>query len=60
MSMNGQQMVGMTTTGVRLQMEHLQMTLAKAMLMTGCKSLSEISSDILLRSQTEESQVLED
>jgi isopentenyl diphosphate isomerase/L-lactate dehydrogenase-like FMN-dependent dehydrogenase len=41
-------------------MEYLQKILTKAMLMTGCKSLSEISSDILLRSQPEESQVLED
>jgi isopentenyl diphosphate isomerase/L-lactate dehydrogenase-like FMN-dependent dehydrogenase len=41
-------------------MEHLQKTLAKAMLMTGCKSLSEISSDIVFRSPSEESQGVED
>ena len=52
--------VGAGSYGVRLQMEYLQKTLTKAMLMTGCKSLSEISSDILLRSQTEELQVPED
>ncbi|MDT8300157.1 MAG: hypothetical protein RQ760_01655 [Sedimentisphaerales bacterium] len=52
--------VGAGSYGVRLQMEYLQKTLAKAMLMTGCKSLSEISSDIVLRGQTEDSKVLED
>jgi isopentenyl diphosphate isomerase/L-lactate dehydrogenase-like FMN-dependent dehydrogenase len=52
--------VGAGSDGVRLQMDYLQKTLAKAMLMTSCKSLSEISSDIVLRSRPEESQVVED
>ncbi|MHA1975466.1 MAG: alpha-hydroxy-acid oxidizing protein [Candidatus Hodarchaeales archaeon] len=39
--------VGAGSEGVRLQMDFLQKTLAKAMLMTGCVSLSKISRDIL-------------
>ncbi|MFX1337642.1 MAG: alpha-hydroxy-acid oxidizing protein [Promethearchaeota archaeon] len=40
--------VGAGILGVRLQMEFLQQTLAKAMKMTGVKSLKEITSDILV------------
>jgi len=40
--------VGAGILGVRLQMEYLQKTLAKAMKMTGVKSLAEITSDILV------------
>ncbi len=39
--------VGAGSEGVRLQMEFLQKTLAKAMLMTGCVSLAKITRDIL-------------
>lgn len=39
--------VGGGIEGVKLQMEHLQTTLAKAMKMTGCPSLDEITSSIL-------------
>ena len=39
--------VGAGSEGVRLQMEFLQKTLAKAMLMTGCVSLTKISRNIL-------------
>lgn len=42
--------VGAGSEGVRLQMEYLQKTLTKAMLMTRCKSLSDIASDIIIRS----------
>lgn len=38
--------VGAGAEGVKLQMEHLQINLAKAMLMTDCKNLKEITSDI--------------
>jgi isopentenyl diphosphate isomerase/L-lactate dehydrogenase-like FMN-dependent dehydrogenase len=41
--------VGAASDGVRLQMEYLQKTLTKAMLMTGCITLSQISSDIVLK-----------
>lgn len=51
--------VGAGGNGVRLQMEYLQKTLAKAMFMTGCRSLSQISSDIVFRSQSEDFQVME-
>ncbi len=40
--------VGAGILGVRLQMEYLQKTLAKAMKMTGVKSLAEITPDILV------------
>jgi isopentenyl diphosphate isomerase/L-lactate dehydrogenase-like FMN-dependent dehydrogenase len=40
--------VGAGSEGVRLQMEYLQKTLMKAMKMTGVKSLTEITSDILV------------
>jgi isopentenyl diphosphate isomerase/L-lactate dehydrogenase-like FMN-dependent dehydrogenase len=40
--------VGAGILGVRLQMEYFQRTLAKAMKMTGIKSLAEITSDILI------------
>lgn len=40
--------VGAGSEGVRLQMEYLQKTLTKAMKMTGVKSLTEITSDILV------------
>lgn len=39
--------VGARIEGVRLQMEYLQKTLAKAMKMTNCRDLNEITSDIL-------------
>jgi isopentenyl diphosphate isomerase/L-lactate dehydrogenase-like FMN-dependent dehydrogenase len=39
--------VGGGAEGVKLQMEFLQKTLAKAMLMTGCASLTEINRDVL-------------
>jgi 4-hydroxymandelate oxidase len=39
--------VGNGIEGVSLQMEYLQKTLAKAMIMTNCKSLKAISSNIL-------------
>jgi isopentenyl diphosphate isomerase/L-lactate dehydrogenase-like FMN-dependent dehydrogenase len=39
--------VGGGSEGVRLQMDFLQKTLAKAMLMTGCESLEDISRDVL-------------
>jgi len=51
--------VGAGSDGVRLQMEYLQKTLTKAMLMTGCKSLAQISSDIVLRNLPEDLQVTE-
>ncbi|MFX1356806.1 MAG: alpha-hydroxy-acid oxidizing protein [Promethearchaeota archaeon] len=35
--------------GVKIQMQYLQKTLAKAMKMTNCKSLSEISQEILIK-----------
>ena len=40
--------VGGGVDGVRLQMQYLQLTLAKAMKMTNCKNLEEISSAILV------------
>jgi hypothetical protein len=40
--------VGGGREGVRLQMEYLRETLKKAMLMTGCKTLEDISGDILI------------
>jgi isopentenyl diphosphate isomerase/L-lactate dehydrogenase-like FMN-dependent dehydrogenase len=52
--------VGAESDGVRLQMEYLQKTLAKAMLMTGCTSLAQVSSDILLKSSPDDSVVAED
>ena len=39
--------VGGGAEGVKLQMEFLQKTLAKAMLMTGCETLTDITRDIL-------------
>jgi isopentenyl diphosphate isomerase/L-lactate dehydrogenase-like FMN-dependent dehydrogenase len=39
--------VGGGSQGVRLQMDYLKQTLGKAMKMTGCPSLNQISSDIL-------------
>lgn len=51
--------VGAASDGVRLHMEYLHNTLAKAMFMTGCKSLSQISSDIVLRSLPEDLPVME-
>lgn len=39
--------VGARIDGVRLQMEYLQKTLAKAMKMTNCRNLKEITPDIL-------------
>jgi isopentenyl diphosphate isomerase/L-lactate dehydrogenase-like FMN-dependent dehydrogenase len=39
--------VGGGAEGVKIQMEFLQKTLAKAMLMTGCASLAEITRDVL-------------
>ncbi len=39
--------IGGSSEGVRLQMDFLQKTLAKAMLMTGCVSLTKITRDIL-------------
>jgi isopentenyl diphosphate isomerase/L-lactate dehydrogenase-like FMN-dependent dehydrogenase len=41
-------------------MEYFQKILTKAMLMTGCKSLSQVSSDILLRNLLEDSHAMED
>jgi isopentenyl diphosphate isomerase/L-lactate dehydrogenase-like FMN-dependent dehydrogenase len=41
--------VGGGINGVRIHMEYLQKTLAKAMKMTNCKNLNEISSEILVR-----------
>ncbi|NVM19873.1 MAG: alpha-hydroxy-acid oxidizing protein, partial [Candidatus Lokiarchaeota archaeon] len=40
--------VGAGLDGVRIQMEYLQKTLAKAMIMTNCKNLNEVESEILL------------
>lgn len=51
--------IGGGSDGVRLQMEYLKKTLEKAMLMTGCASLSQISSDIVLMNPTEYSEVVE-
>ena len=51
---------GAGSDGVRLQMEYFQKILVKAMLMTGCKSLSQVSSDILLRNLLEDSHATED
>ncbi|HEY5654172.1 MAG TPA: alpha-hydroxy-acid oxidizing protein [Pontiella sp.] len=42
--------VGAGAEGVRIQMEHFQKTFAQAMLMSGCKTLDDISSDILAES----------
>jgi isopentenyl diphosphate isomerase/L-lactate dehydrogenase-like FMN-dependent dehydrogenase len=42
--------VGGGSEGVRLQMDYLQKTLAKAMLMTGCSSLDQVTSDIITQS----------
>jgi isopentenyl diphosphate isomerase/L-lactate dehydrogenase-like FMN-dependent dehydrogenase len=42
--------VGGGSTGVKLQMDYLRQTLAKAMKMTGCSSLSEISPEIIDKS----------
>jgi isopentenyl diphosphate isomerase/L-lactate dehydrogenase-like FMN-dependent dehydrogenase len=42
--------VGGGNEGVRLQMDYLQKTLAKGMLMTGCSSLEKVTSDILIQS----------
>ena len=39
--------VGAGSDGVKLHMDYLKQTLAKAMKMTGCSSLREISSDII-------------
>lgn len=39
--------VGAGIDGVRIQMEYLQKTLAKAMLMTNCNNLKDINSEIL-------------
>ena len=39
--------VGGGIDGVRLQMDYFQKTLAKAMMMTNCPSLEDISSNIL-------------
>ena len=39
--------VGAGIDGVRIRMEHFQKTLAKAMLMTNCKNLKDIGSEIL-------------
>lgn len=39
--------VGGGAAGVRLQMDYLRQTLAKAMLMTGCATLSDVSGGIL-------------
>lgn len=40
--------VGAGGEGVRLQMDYLQKTLAKAMLVTGCRSIADITPDILV------------
>jgi isopentenyl diphosphate isomerase/L-lactate dehydrogenase-like FMN-dependent dehydrogenase len=48
--------VGGGSEGVRIQMEYLQKTLAKAMVMTGCRSLADVSSDIVLKSRPEQPQ----
>ena len=40
--------VGAGIEGVKIHMEYMQKTLAKAMKMTNCKNLSEISSTILI------------
>ncbi len=40
--------VGAGLDGVRIQMEYLQKTLAKAMIMTNCKNLNDVDSEILL------------
>ena len=40
--------VGAGIRGVQIHMEYMQKTLAKAMRMTNCKSLSEITSDIIV------------
>jgi len=39
--------VGAGIEGVRIQMEYMQKTLAKAMKMTNCQNLKEIKRDIL-------------
>jgi isopentenyl diphosphate isomerase/L-lactate dehydrogenase-like FMN-dependent dehydrogenase len=39
--------VGAGIDGVRIQMEYLQTTLAKAMIMTNCKNLIDVNSTIL-------------
>ena len=39
--------VGDGINGVRIHLEYLQKTLAKAMKMTNCKNLSHISTEIL-------------
>jgi isopentenyl diphosphate isomerase/L-lactate dehydrogenase-like FMN-dependent dehydrogenase len=39
--------VGGGAEGVRLQMEHYALTLKKAMLMTGCPSLADVTGEIL-------------
>ena len=44
--------VGGGAEGVRLQMEFLQETLSKAMLMTGCSDLSAISKDIVCKDES--------
>jgi isopentenyl diphosphate isomerase/L-lactate dehydrogenase-like FMN-dependent dehydrogenase len=41
--------VGAGREGVRIHMEHMQKSLAKAMLMTGCRTLGDISSEMLER-----------
>ena len=41
--------VGGGTTGVKLQMNHLQKGLLKAMKMVGCKNLKQISKDVLYK-----------
>jgi isopentenyl diphosphate isomerase/L-lactate dehydrogenase-like FMN-dependent dehydrogenase len=43
--------VGGGAEGVRLQMEYLQETLYKAMLMTGCRDLKSISEDIVYKAE---------
>lgn len=40
--------VGGGNIGVKLQMEYLQKTLTKAMLMTGCSTINEINTDIFI------------
>ena len=40
--------VGAGTVGVRLHMEHMHKTLKRAMLMTGCRELSAVSTHILV------------
>ncbi|MCK4804959.1 MAG: alpha-hydroxy-acid oxidizing protein, partial [Spirochaetes bacterium] len=41
--------IGGGIEGVEVHMEYLKKTLAKAMLMTGCPSIKEISEDILVQ-----------